>query len=660
MFFLKLRSQFREDKIFSWLFLLCILIPLAFNIYSFEAYETLKLGLLAILLGALCFSLYAIYKRTNCLESRLPKKYLILLGLFVFWSLVISITAIDKNYSFFGFIPRHSNSFIFFSLFSFLIFAFSLISTEKLRFLVKVLFFCSGLIAIWGILQSMGFGYYSGPSVELFSRAAPSFLGNPNFSSMFVTTLIPLGLWMFLNEVKFKQKIYLGVSLFFQIWSLVIFSSRGALLALFFSLFTMLVLIFFTKSKNKIRDVFMVGGAICLLIFFTLLFLNFLRPGNISKTLSLKETNITQRFSVWKMGLTSASQSLIYGYGYGNFEIIFEQNRESTGLRTGFFDDPHNIFIYILVAGGVPLILLFLFLIIYPLIYSIKNSLVDFSDGYLIGVIGALVAWSVAAFFTPVVIPCYLLLAVIINLFFIKQQKYEPKLIGLFKFSVIFTGVFFIIFGFGFLIADSLNYQSAKKYNKSDFLAAYKLSKAASVINPFNSSYFQYVAASNVRSNANPESFESDLNKFAAFHNDRAHSYLQIANLNYIYFYATKNPKYVDGVFKNLDLAIQKDPYSVNNYFALAQYYLVFGKIKEAENAAKKGLELSPSYSGWMFLAKVYQIDNNKEGVLNSIYEALKISSDSDSLQSLLHLASQTEDITKLPFNIQLNIGQLD
>ena len=228
------------DKLFGFLFLIVLIIPLAFSVFNYESFEIIKYALLWILLGgAVIVAGGKAYGRFKIGSVR--GGFLFTLGLFWLWVLLSSLFAWDRNYSFFGFYARFTNGFLFYTLWSVLLLLLGLLVYGQVRFLLKVLVLCSGLMATWGLLQSVGVGYYAGPVVDFFNRGAPSFLGNPDFAAMFVASLVPLTVWFFYVGKGVPAKLYYGISVLLQLWSLVIFASRGGLLALAAGLVSVLI-----------------------------------------------------------------------------------------------------------------------------------------------------------------------------------------------------------------------------------------------------------------------------------------------------------------------------------------------------------------------------------------------------------------------------------
>ena len=656
----KFRLPYRGDSLFGCLFLLALLLPLAFDVYNFESFEIIKFGLLLLLAGA---GLWVFFKRRAAGQAslRLTRPMVLALLAFLFWALLATVFAVDKNYAFFGFYPRFTSGFIFYFLWVALFFLVAAQTLEQLWVLIRLLFVCSGLVALWGLLQSVGFGFYIGPASGLFTRAAPSFLGNPDFSSMFVAACLPLGPYLWQAAKSLKAKAYLGISIFLQIWAVVIFASRGALLALCAGLVCglLLSLAFYKKFSWRPARVY----AACLALFFLLAggFLNFARPGVATTSFSLSETNVSQRLDVWSLAVKSFQGKPLLGYGLGSFELVFENHRQLSGLKNGFFDDPHNLFLYLAVSGGAVFLLLFLFLAGYPAILSLVslNSLANDDAAKKIALISAIAAWMLAAFFNPVVIACYVLLVFLISGLFTQARPYSAGL-PLRRAGQTVAAIL-IIYGVCFIAAEHLFFGSIRSYNANKFRAARSLARAAVALNPFNNLYYEYLAGSTIRAGLPDSAAAPVLKKFQNFHPLRAYTYAELANLYYLQLYQSQSLAVKPLIIQNLEKAISLDPTAANNYFLLSQYQLVFGDLKAAESRAQQGLALDPkNFEALMFLAKIYQYAGNRQLLVQTLERAAPYNNQPLSLDQLISLAKNSPDLSKLPLNIILNVGRLD
>jgi len=654
------RLPYAEDKLFGFLFLITLMIPLAFSVFNYENFELIKYALLMVFVGAALWAGFGA-KNSPARLGRGGKLFFLVLFSFWFWALVVSLFAWDKNYSFFGFYPRFDNGFLFYSLWALLILLLSFINLQQIRVLLKTLVFVSGLSAIWGILQALGFGFYNGAGVDFFNRGVPSFFGNPNFVSMFVAALIPVGLLFLYQSKDFKQRIYYSVSIFFQLWLLIILASRGALLALIAGLLTVVFLsLLFYKQASKSLLIFLIVIVAGIALGFG--FLNIVRPGTIQSTLTFSDVNVQDRWGVWTLALHSMAKRPLLGVGLGSFQLMFEHDRTSQIIYSGFFDDAHNLPLELGVTGGLPLLALFLWLIVLALKSGLGQLTKDY-DPEVIALVAAIAAWLVASLFTPVDIPCYVALAILVSACLgrgLKTKDFELSLPKAAKKLAVVLGVVLILYGCTFFTAETLFFIGGRRYGDGRFSLANKYFTVAIWLNPVNRLYYVYQAGSAIRAGQSIATVDRLLANTAKINSRRAYSYVQAANLDYLLLYRTQNPVYRQPILDNLEKAISRDPFSSNNYFLLAEYQMVFGDLDGAKLSLLRGLSLDPSYSdARMFLAKIYQLQGNRkalEEILKAVYQT---ESDNIQLIQLWRAAQTVPDIRALPINLHFDVGQL-
>lgn len=646
-----------EDKLFGWLFAAVLLVPLVFSLVTYESFEIFKYTLVLVFTGA---GLLAVALKTKApgRQLRANKFFYWCLGLFWLWALLSSLLAWDKNYSFFGFYARFTNGFLFYSAWAILLLLLNLLDWGQVYFLLKTLVLTSGLVALWGILQSIGIGFYLGLTTDYFNRAAPSFLGNTDFSSMFVVALLPITVLLFLRSRNFWGKTYYALSAFVQLVSLFIFASRGALLALVVAMLVAVFLIIrFGKGKILVWLAVLVvlvalGGGL------GAKFLNFSRPQTL-QSISLSDVNTTNRLAVWKLSLSSIIRRPVFGVGLGNFQLMFEHDRTAPLITSGFFDDAHNLPLELAVTGGVFFLLWFLALIGWGA-YKAYGRLGAGSQPEDIALLTALAAWLTASLFTPVAIPCYVLLAVLISACFrenFRRLNLQPAM----KWAVATFGAGFVVWGIVFFSAEILFFRGVQSYNGGKYRLAYELTSLATRLNPTNRLYFVYESGSAIRSDQPLGKVEELLARTQKINSTRAYSFTEQANLDYLLLYQTKNFGYMNLVLDNLKTAIKLDPYFSGNYFTLSAYDVAFAKLADAESAVKTGLILEPNnLGGEIFLAKIYQLQNNKAGLLDALTKAYKADPSNLVVLKIWHEMQQSDNVAAVPFDINLGLGHLD
>ena len=643
---------------FGCLFLVVLLVPLVFSLFTYENFEIIKFSVLLVFTGIALVVAFARFRPAGS-QARGSKAFFYFLFLFWLWALLASLFAWDKNYSFFGFYARFTNGFIFYTVWAILIFLFSILDWEQARFLLKTAVMVSGLVALWGLMQSVGWGFYLGLTTDFFSRLAPSFLGNTDFSSMFVAATLPLTAVFFYRSQKVRQKIYYAVVGFIQLWSLAVFASRGAFFALSVGLLVSVVLIIKFARKNKLL---WLGSIIILAVLgigFGAKFLDFTRPSLVNSSLVLSDVNVQYRLNVWRLSAESVVKRPLFGVGLGSFQLMFEHDRPSPLIDAGFFDDAHNLPLELAVTGGLPMVIWFLCLIAAACLACCRSLLKDPQPEQM-ALIAALAIWLAAASFTPVPVPCYVLLALLLSACFKNSLGNLPQKSFL-KTGAIIAGTALAVYGCLFFTAETLFYAGTEAYSSGNFAKVYNLATAAVWLNPSNRLYYVFRTAGAIRSNQPlPLDFRL-LSQTKQLNSRRAYGYVELADLDYLLLYQTRNPVYMDSVLENLKTAMTLDKFSAGNYFTLSSYELVFGHLAEAQQAARQGLALEPAFEqGQIFLAKTYQLQNNKKEALEALSKAAKINPDDLSVLQLWHQIQQAKDIRAVPFNIDLGLGSID
>ena len=652
------RLPYREDRLFGWLFAAVLLVPLVFSLFTYEDYEIFKFALMLVFTGA---GILAVVVKTNSQGRalRANKVFYWFLGLFWLWTLLATLFAWDKNYSFFGFYPRFTSGFVFYSAWAVLIFLLNLLDWEQTRFLLKILVLTSGLVALWGIFQSVGIGFYSGLNASFLNRAAPSFLGNTDFSSMYVVAVLPLAIMFFLRSNKYWYRVYYGLSAFIQLVSLFIFASRGALVALAAALLLALILMVrFSKGKTlvlalAVAFLIVIGGGL------GVKFLNISRPQAFQSILSVSDVNTQNRLAVWKLSLGSIIRRPVFGVGLGNFQLMFEHDRPGPIISSGFFDDAHNLPLELAVSGGVFLALWFFCLIATAAVSVWKGFMTD-NRPEGIALLSALAGWLVASLFTPVAIPCYVLLAVLLSAAFrqgLGEVVFKPAIRG----AAAVIGAVLLIWGLVFFSAEILFYQGAQSFGAGNYQKAYKLTAIATGLNPFNRLYYVFLTGSAIESNQSLARVQQLLRKTQSLDSKRAYGYVELANLDYLLLYRTRDLSLVNTALGNAKKAVMLDLYSSNDYFSLSAFQMAFGDLAGAQASARTGLSLDPNYEqGEIFLAKTYQLQNNKQEMLAALSRASKINPNDLEVLKFWHAVQLSKNVLDVPFNVNLGLGQLD
>ncbi len=648
------RLPFREDTGFSLSALLFLTVPLAFNWNLNEKFETIKFAIWVFLLGIIF--LYQIFKN----EVFLPKGRIAYF--FYFWlflGLVSAIFSVSPVLSFFGFYPRFTSGFLFYFVFLFtLFFLLSNLVREKQEFLVKVLYFDGILVALVGILQSFGVGYYEGVGQAAISRA-PSLLGNPNFSSMFLVSILPFGLPLFLKAQSLKAKVYYALGTFLMLWATLNLSSRGAWAALILGLLVGAVLVF--KFKFSKRSKFLVLGGLLASCFVMAAFLQMARPEGITSVVKFYDQSLTSRFFSWEVSLGAIKKHALLGYGPGTLQLYYEKYRPGNiNGQAGVFDDAHNLFLQMGATTGLLFATLFYVGCIYALWVLYKNLPNSNSQVWNWATFVSLVIWLIASFFNPVSIANFLLLVGLLAGVFYTQV--EMKRVSLNKgFKIVLNLVFFSVsfYGITFISAEFFYFAGRNKFIMHDFVKSQKYIKVATYLNPFNQSYLLYSTANEIILNS--KNLDVDIGKVVNRQPQSARSQVMGANLSYLLYDISKDERYLNQAINYMNQSLVMDKYSAFRYAHAAFYLAEANRLSMAREYLKTGLTLDPqNLAAWILLARVYQLENRPAQLQYALKEASKLRPEEVYLKNLSEESEKTKDIKKLAIPAYINVLQIE
>ena len=169
----------------------------------------------------------------------------------------------------------------------------------------------------------------------------------------------------------FKNNIFIKYFLCTTSLLLIFFSfSSGAWTAAFFQI---MIFMYFSLMSKKVSIKAFGGFLILFGVVMTLFFCSYGKgyfsffKREINQITSINNSDIltTHRIYTWKAGIVLASDHLISGNGGGTFEDNFRKNFNYLKEKIKYngaenFVQPHNMYISILYAGGIPALLLFL------------------------------------------------------------------------------------------------------------------------------------------------------------------------------------------------------------------------------------------------------------------------------------------------------------
>lgn len=519
-----IRLPYREDQLFGIVLITLFIGPLFFLPLIGDAFDLPRLSLFSILIG-LC--IIAVVKR-QVWDLRLNPALSNVLKFFIGLNLLALIFSDTVFNSFLGELERRSNSLFFVVLWVVFIVIVALVNTRNKILTLMRVFVASGfLVAILGILHSFGIGYYTGydPGPR---PITPGFIGNQNFSAMFVVGILPFLLPLFTEAKNNVHRILYSIVGFVMIWSLMVFASRGSIVAILCAGALGVILLFLRKFTWSIR----LGVVLAFLVTIGMagVFYTITRPITTSSSLELSTDETTQsRLEVWVQSAELIKAHPWLGVGQGNFSTAFDQVKEKTLVGVERFNDPHNLFISIAVTTGVPALIAFIAIMAIALWVSFKNFWINKSlISWAIGI--GLIATLISCMFNPVSISTWIALAFLVaaSQYSVVPQALEKINTGK-KIIVIIVGVVLVLIGIALLSSEFVSKSGIESYRLAKYEDSIKYGKLALILNPFNSYPRTYIAASSIKLRVDPVIVREQIAAIIK-HNQESAAHLQSAS----------------------------------------------------------------------------------------------------------------------------------
>lgn len=391
---MKYNFKFRGQKIidllieFSYLAII-FLVPIYFSVLfpTYNIFELSKLFIFKTFVYLLLFltvlkivfyrpESFFIGHKFSDLYSSFKKYYLIPL-IFIVGLGLTQFFSINQSQSFFGSYDRQAGylSYLFYVLWLFLL-VFNLktidnhsennSNKESLEIKINHIFVIASLsgflVALYGILQSLGIDFLTWPEDPLFTRRAFSTFGQPNFLASWLLLVIPLSAYLIFKNKKTLLKFFYSLICFAEIICLFLTSSRGALVALFVSgLF--LIIYFFKYAKIKRKTKLFIGAIILAFSFLSLLIFGLNNPARFKSSFDVKQGSLAARVNYYSSALEVIGRKPIFGYGLDNgaqaFIPYYQSDWGITANVGTSTDKAHNLILDILIAGGIFALVLF-------------------------------------------------------------------------------------------------------------------------------------------------------------------------------------------------------------------------------------------------------------------------------------------------------------
>ena len=664
------RWPYSQERFFSALALIVFFVPLVFSLKTHENFETVKLCLFFILLAWASFEFFkkngrrrqALIELSKAGEEEkgtgLSRSFLFFLGTSVILAAVSAVFSPNFNFSFFGLYSRYTGGLLFYLAWVLFVFFLGCVKgEEKLEFLAKILVLDSLLIAAYGLLQSVGIGFYNGPDTASIIRS-PSFAGNPNFSAMFLVAVLPINFALLFKSHQSAVRIYYALCGFFSLWALIFFSSRGALLALVVSVAFLCIIALLNRPSRRFGLAVLLFGLVGAGLFS--IFIGLIRPQLLTDTLKLNDTNTSLRLYVWDIASRAIISHPVLGVGLGNFLDYYEISAgKSLADQSQAFDDPHNLFLYQASAGGLPFAMVFLILLVISVTVSVK-SFIKSGNFLFLGLAAGLLAWFTSAFFNPVSVTNYIVLGPLLAGAYIMNGNERLVKIGLSaKIFLAFFSVGLLIFGMSLITAEHLFYQGYNAYFSRDFSRASKYFKLASEIFPFNPTYKLYALGAKIKvEKDSPEV----LRALEAYNRPGTLiEALKAANLNFLLYMETHNILFGHAAVNSLQRAMAMNPNFADPYIRAGFFSQDMGLSAQAMIFLNNGLTLNPqAFPGWMLKAKIHQSEDARKSMVFALKQVAKVYTEDNQLKKMIYVAERADNIKAIPIQIGANYDKLE
>jgi O-antigen ligase len=297
------------------------------------------------------------------------KKLLFIASAFTLWE-VFSLLFSKINFveGLFGVAGRQTGFLTYVSFASLIVISSISATTNFLTQVTRLLIVCGTASALYGLIQMFNLDPFNwtNPYSPVFG-----IFGNPNFHASF------MGISATAATVKVLQASKMGMRvfhfLFIVIATLNIYKSgsqQGYLVLL-----SGLIVVFFLYFKFKFKSI--TFSLIYIFISFIGLLAVLLDILQRSPWRSfLYKDSVTFRGDFWRAGINMTLQNPIFGVGPDGYRDAYRSSRDvTTALRPGSdvsTDSAHNVFLDLSSNGGIPLLVIYIALLTYALIASIR------------------------------------------------------------------------------------------------------------------------------------------------------------------------------------------------------------------------------------------------------------------------------------------------
>jgi O-antigen ligase len=219
----------------------------------------------------------------------------------------------------------------------------------------------------YGALQYFGFDFASWNNPENWIFGS---FGNPNYLSSFLALSGIATIHRMLVEKKHTIKSLYCLIVLFEGWVIILTGSIQGLVLLVVGLFSLAVILIYSRSKNMGRVAVLLGlqlGLVSVLGIFQI--------GPLSRL--LYQDSVAYRGDYWRAGLRMFKDNWVHGVGLDSYGDYYRMYRDYTSVTRRGVDvvsnSAHNLFIDLAATGGIFLLLGYLLIITLVLFSVIKK-----------------------------------------------------------------------------------------------------------------------------------------------------------------------------------------------------------------------------------------------------------------------------------------------
>jgi len=211
-----------------------------------------------------------------------------------------------------------------------------------------------------------------------------AYLLHPSYFAMHLNFCIIALLWLLITKNALVVKYRWAAIFLIFYFSVFIVFLNSKLGLLFLGLIYLYSIYYFIKRKKYILSISLILGVVISVAFIIHYF-----AGITNRIVSAGETvsnysnldksstdGTVERIMIWKVSLKIIADNMITGVGTGDVKDVLLENYQKYGIKGAYEKrlNAHNQFLQTFIALGLPGILLFLFMFVYPVYYSIRKK----------------------------------------------------------------------------------------------------------------------------------------------------------------------------------------------------------------------------------------------------------------------------------------------